>query len=165
MRASNLRYTVRRLLCGDTDDTFVQLFRYTFVGGLAFVVDFASLFAFTEFLGIHYLVSAALAFVLGLTTNYLLSLAWVFSRRRMAKPMVEFLIFAAIGVIGLGMNEAILWLLTGLAGVHYLVSKLVSTAVVYLWNFFARKYVLFSRPGEATCPNELPSSSGEDPRA
>jgi hypothetical protein len=37
----------------------VQIVRYTFVGGLAFLVDFGVLFALTQFLGIHYLVSAA----------------------------------------------------------------------------------------------------------
>jgi len=64
---------LERLLLRPTDSTLVQLLRYTFVGGLAFIVDLGSLFALTEFAGLHYLVSASLSFLLGLATNYTLS--------------------------------------------------------------------------------------------
>ena len=160
----DVRTILRGLLHDKTNNTLVQLFRYTIVGGLAFVVDFGSLFAFTEYLGIHYLVSAALAFILGLFTNYLLSLMWVFSQRSMSSPLAEFLIFAAIGLIGLGMNEVLIWTLTEIVGFHYLASKLCSTGIVYLWNFFARKFTLFSQSGVSTCQNKQPSSSEEGPQ-
>jgi len=135
---------VRALILGETDSTIIQLFRYVFVGGLAFVVDFGSLIGLTELAGIPYLGSAAIAFLLGLLTNYLLSIAWVFSRRSVGSAWTEFVVFAIIGVVGLGMNELILWGLTGGLGLWYPLSKLVSTAVVFGWNFGARKLALFS---------------------
>jgi len=49
-----------KLLTRKTDNTLVQLFRYSFVGGFAFLLDFGSLFALTEFVGLHYLVSAVI---------------------------------------------------------------------------------------------------------
>lgn len=126
-----------------TNNTFIQLFRYTFAGGIAFIVDFGSLFCLTEFFSIHYLISAAFAFILGLTTNYLLSIIWVFSSRNVGKKWLEFIIFAIIGIIGLGMNEFVIWFFTEKAMFHYLLSKIISTIIVYSWNFFARKYLLF----------------------
>ncbi|GBC60668.1 GtrA family protein [Desulfonema ishimotonii] len=126
-----------------TDNTLIQLFRYTFVGGGAFVVDVGSLFIFTEYLGIHYLTSAAVAFILGLMTNYLLSVSWVFNRRTIGSRWAEFGIFALIGLIGLGLNEALIWSCTEYLGLHYLMSKIISTALIYIWNFSARKAVLF----------------------
>jgi putative flippase GtrA len=133
------------LFRGSTDRTIVQLFRYLFVGGGAFLVDFGSLYVFTEFAGLHYLMAAALAFLLGLFTNYLLSVSWVFASRRMENRWVEFAVFGLIGVVGLGLNELIMWQCTESLGLHYLVSKLVAAAVVMFWNFFARKYALFRR--------------------
>jgi hypothetical protein len=50
---------LRRLFIDKTDSTLIQLFRYTFVGGIAFLVDFGSLYALTEYARVHYLVSAA----------------------------------------------------------------------------------------------------------
>lgn len=137
------RALVRRLLVGDEDGLLIQLFRYSLVGGLAFVVDFGSLFAFTEYAGLHYLAANALAFLLGLTTNYLLSISWVFSRRTLDNRTGEFAVFAGVGLVGLGINEGIMWLMTDLVGMYYMGSKVVSTGVGLVWNFGARKALLF----------------------
>lgn len=128
---------------GRTDNTLIQLFRYLFVGGTAFVVDFGSLWALTESGGLHYLVAAAVAFVLGLITNYSLSIRWVFSSRTLGNRWAEFAVFGLIGVVGLGLNELIIWQCTESLGFHYLVSKIVASVIVLFWNFFARKYALF----------------------
>ena len=126
-----------------TDSTLIQLFRYGFVGGIAFLVDYGTLYVLTEFLGLHYLLSATLAFVMGLVTNYLLSIAWVFNSHKSRSRWAEFTVFALIGIIGLGLNALIMYLCTDLLGMHYLISKLVSTVMVFFWNFFARKTILF----------------------
>ena len=126
-----------------SDATLSQLCRYTLVGAIAFAFDFGALFGFTHFLGVHYLLSAGMAFLIGLCVNYALSTQWVFRRRSIRSKSVEFLLFALIGVAGLGLNELLIWFFTEITGFHYLLSKIVSTVFVYLWNFFARKYSLF----------------------
>ncbi len=145
--ANSFRFTLsfmNSLLKGKTDSTSVQFFRYTLVGGVAYIVDFGTLFSVTEFMAVHYLWSAAIAFMLGLTVNYVLSTAWVFSKRSSRSRLTEFLVFGLIGVAGLGLNELFIWLFTELMLFHYLVSKIFSTFFVYLWNFFARKFALFN---------------------
>jgi len=134
---------LRNLLRGSTDSTLVQLFRYTFVGGAAFVFDFSFLYILTEFMGLHYLLSASLSFLLGLTVNYVLSILWVFSSHALRSRWAEFAVFAVVGIVGLGLNALFMWLFTEVAGLHYLLSKIVSTILVFLWNFFARKVSLF----------------------
>lgn len=80
------------LLTVQTNSILIQLLRYTVVGGLAFIVDFSTLYFFTEFFGFHYLISAAIAFIFGLIVNYYLSIKWVFSTRKMNNVLTEFLI-------------------------------------------------------------------------
>ena len=55
----------------------------------------------------------------------------------------EFVVFAVIGLIGLGFNEGSMWFLKERVHLHYLLAKIDSAALVFLWNFFARKYSLF----------------------
>lgn len=136
---------VNKLFVEPTENVILQLFRYGFVGGAAFVVDYATLFVLTNNVGVQYLWSAAIAFVLGLVANYLLSISWVFRNRGDLSRWQEFLFFAVIGVVGLGFNELIMYACTGLMHIHYMVSKLISTAIVFFWNFFARKYLLFTK--------------------
>ena len=141
----NLRLITSRLLKEKTDNVFIQLFRYCFVGGLAFLVDYGLLYFLSDKLGIHYLISASIAFIAGLIVNYVISTYWVFSVSKYKEKGKEFAIFALIGVIGLGLTEGLMWLFTDVAGLHYMFSKLITAAIVLLWNFFARKIILFSK--------------------
>ena len=132
-----------KLFYGSTDKLLVQFVRYFFVGGFAFVVDFGLLYILTEYAGLHYLLSATLSFIAGLLVNYIISCLWVFNGSKFKNRLVEFLFFAAIGVVGLALNDALIWLFTDCIGTHYMFSKIVAAAIVYLWNFFARKYLVF----------------------
>lgn len=140
-----MRKWLEKLFKDDTDSLFIQLFRYGFVGGAAFIVDYGALFLLTEVFGLHYLLSATISFILGLITNYLLSISWVFNNRTMGNRWAEFTVFAIIGIIGLGLNALIMYLCTDKMGIHYLLSKIISTILVFFWNFFARKIVLFKK--------------------
>lgn len=128
---------------GKTDRVGVQFIRYFFVGGTAFIFDFSVLFFLTSILGIYYLISAAISFGGGLIVNYTLSVFWVFNQRRVNNKNVEFMIFSIIGVLGLFMTEALMWWFTDNIGFYYLISKIITSAIVLLWNFTARKFFLF----------------------
>ncbi len=136
---------IQSVFKGKANSTFLQLFRYTFVGGLAFIVDFGTLYILTEYFNIHYLVSGGIAFIFGLIINYFLSVKWVFNNRAMENRLIEFLLFTLIGLVGLGLNELFLWILTDILLIYYLLSKIITTILVYLWNFFARKIILFNK--------------------
>lgn len=138
-----MQHTIDKILRKRTDNITIQFFRSIIAGGIATVVDFGALYSLTEFLNIYYLISAAIAFILGVSTNYTLSILWVFSRRRLGKKWLEFVIFAIIGIIGLSLNELIIWFFTEYVHFHYLLSKVVSTIIVFTWNFLARKFILF----------------------
>lgn len=129
----------------NNSSTFVQLLRYGVVGAISFAVDFGGLWILKEIIGIFYLWSAAISFILGLITNYLLSTIWVFKEKRFDNYWIEFSIFAIIGIIGLAFNEVIIYVSTDILGFYYLIGKIVSTIMVFFWNFFARKIILFKK--------------------
>lgn len=128
-----------------TNTTSVQLFRYFFVGGISFIIDSFFLFFLTEIGKINYLISAAISFLLGLACNYILSISWVFSERVLENRWMEFSLFSVIGIVGVLLNEGLIWVLTEKIRIYYLYSKIITAAIVFFWNFFARKIGLFSK--------------------
>lgn len=138
-----MKTLMKKLFKDDTEKTMIQLFRYTFVGGAAFLVDIGSLYILTSFVGIYYLISAAIAFILGLIANYILSIGWVFNNRTLNSAKLEFGVFALIGVVGLGFNEVLIWFFTDYVHIFYLISKMIAAVLILFWNFFARKFTLF----------------------
>ena len=131
------------LLNKKSNNPLIQFFRYALVGGVAFVVDFGLLFILTDKIGIYYLLSATISFICGLLINYTLSIRWVFAKRRLSDTRMEFVIFGIIGIIGVGINNAIIWCGVEIAGLHYLWSKIIAGMAVLLWNFIARRQTLF----------------------
>ena len=70
---------LKKLVAGKTDNTFIQFFRYLFVGGAATVVDWgSSTLIFKLLFGGKYAVAAnTIGFVLGLITNFFISIIFI----------------------------------------------------------------------------------------
>ena len=115
-----------------------QILKFGVVGGIAFVIDYALLYALTEFVGIHYLISSIISFSVSVIFNYILSVKWVFDVKK-KQGTKEFIIFIILSVIGLGINSLIMYLMVDTLKIHYMISKLVSTFIVMVYNFITRK--------------------------
>ncbi len=134
---------LKKIFYKKSNNLFLQSVQYAFGGGVAFIVDFSFLYLFTNFFHVYYLLSAAFAYMIGSAIHYIFSVLVVFPSRSFENRTIEFTIFALIGIIGLGMNEALMWFFTGRIGFHYLYSKLIATGFIFFWNFSTRKFVLF----------------------
>ena len=133
----------RKLFSIKSDKTVIHLLRSIFSSNIAFSVDFGILVLLTEVFHIHYLISNGAGFIIGTTVSYILSIYWVFSKRRLENTHLEYWLFILIGLTGVGLNEIFIWFFTEHLHVYYLISKVISGSTVFFFNFFTRKYVLF----------------------
>lgn len=116
-----------------------QFSRYFAAAGIGYIVDFTTLYIFHEILHVHYLLAAAVGFTFGIIVLYVLSRLFVFGEPKVKSKTAEIGLFVLIGVGGLIILTILMWLLTGLAGINYLLAKILATVIVYGWNFFARR--------------------------
>ena len=123
-----------------------QFLRYLVTGGFAFVADFG-LFALCLYgFGWHYLLANLVGLVAGLVLNYLMSVLWVFTAcKRILKTQkgIEFVLFALVGIAGVGINQVLMYLMVDGLGINEMVSKMIAAVLVLMWNFGARKLMLF----------------------
>ncbi len=147
-----------KLFVNRSSHVLVQFFRYSLVGTFAFLLDAGLLFLLInfDFFRQYYLLAASLSFLLGITVNYILSIRWVFADRSVKNPLIEFGVFALIGLSGLMLNLFFIWFFTEHVftslfwieekRLRIMIAKLFATAIVYLWNFTAKKVLLFRKP-------------------
>ena len=130
-----------------TNNWLIQFIRYFFVGGIAAVVNISLLFIFTDLCNVNYVISNIVAFVFGLIVNYCLSKKTVFINDNSVNKYFEFIMYAIIGIIGLGIDTLMLWIFTDKFKIYYMLSKIISTMITFVWNFGARKllYKLFDK--------------------
>ncbi|MBE6465458.1 MAG: GtrA family protein [Eggerthellaceae bacterium] len=131
-----------------------QFMKFGVVGVIAFVIDYGLLALLTEVFSVNYLVSATISFTVSVIFNYIASMRYVFTHKEDMSRRREFVIFVILSVIGLLINNLCMWAGVELAGIHYLITKIVATAIVMVWNFVTRK--IFLDAGDA--PQEGASS-------
>lgn len=124
-----------------------QIVKFGIVGVLAFVIDYAVLFALVEFFHMDSIAAATISFTVSVIFNYLASMKYVFVGRADQSKRTQFIIFIILSVIGLLINDGIMWMLNSILKgfiptYYYLVSKIVATAIVMVWNFVSRKIFL-----------------------
>ncbi len=122
----------------------VQFLRYGFMSAVALAVDIGLLLLLTEILSIHYVVAASVAFLAGAGVVYVGSIYWVFPKRTLKDVRKEVTIFILVGVAGLALTDAILYIAVEWSEQTVLVGKLWATVLVFFFNFTVRKFLLFT---------------------
>ena len=117
---------------------FWEVFRFVPVGGGCFLLEYGLLYTLTEYAGLHYLWSSAIAFVVSLLVNYWLCVAVVFQGAGKQSFSQRFL-FIGSSIAGLAINQACMWLLVDKAGLYYMVAKLITSAIVMVWNYILKR--------------------------
>jgi putative flippase GtrA len=120
-----------------------EAIRYLFASVAALTCDAAILAISVNWFGLLPWVGGAIAYLAGLVLVYLLSIGWVFDRRAIDNPVGEFAIFAALGLVGLILNSATLYIGTA-AGLSLPIAKGLSAMIGFTTNFVSRKAILFS---------------------
>ncbi len=121
---------------------FKQFIKFTATGMSCFAIDFSIMVFLTEVCGIRYLLSSGISFTIATAVNYLISVNWVYSVRDKRIKKIEFIIFISLSAIGLGLNQALMWLMVEKLNIYYMASKVVSGATVGFYNFTTRKIYL-----------------------
>ncbi len=136
--------TLKTRIKKKTDNVFIQIIRYFISGVIAAVADFGLLYLLTEFLDFYYLLSAVISFSVGLLITYLFSITWIFNQRRINNRWIELLIFSSIGAVGLLLTYLFMQYFTEVIHLHYMLSKVLTTIIVFFWNFLTKRFVLFT---------------------
>ena len=117
-----------------------QILKFGFVGILAFFIDYGLMIFCTEVLGIYYLWSSLISFTVSVIFNYIMSVKWVFNVDNGKTQTQNLVFFITFSVIGLGLNQLLMWLDVDKIGINYMIVKLFATGVVMVFNYITRKW-------------------------
>ena len=121
----------------------VKLFaKYIVFAGFATLVDLGLLYSLTEFLHIWYFYSAIFSYFVGMVTNYLLNKYLNFMNKS-KRIIPQFTLFIIVALIGLGLNQLILYYLVEFAGLWYMTAKIIAIFIVMFWSFYGHKKLTF----------------------
>lgn len=117
------------------DSALLKYFiKFCVVGGSGVVVDFAITYLCKERLKLNKYLSNSLGFAIAATTNFLLNRWWTFNSLE-ADISIQYLKFITIALVGLIINNSVIYLLNDKLRWNFYFSKLFAIGVVTFWNF------------------------------
>jgi putative flippase GtrA len=98
------------------------------------LVDFGFTWLLKERAKVNKYIANSCGFILAATSNYVWNRLWTFQSAN-EQIASEFLSFFAIALIGIALNNLILWILTDKFRLNFYLSKVCAICLVTLWNF------------------------------
>ncbi|MDY4920164.1 MAG: GtrA family protein [Phascolarctobacterium sp.] len=134
-----------------TDSEFIKLVLYLFVGGTAALVEWALFYVFINYLlgGLGWslttltMTATALAFSLSTLVHYFLGNILVFDSGSKYKKGKELSLVFLVSIMGLGFNLLLMYIFVTLLAWEPMLSKLLTSCIVVVWNYLSRKKWIF----------------------
>ena len=121
----------------------MELLLYLVVGGCATLSEWVLFYVFDKVLP-HYMLSTVLAYILSTFVNWLLGRILVFKNSGKSLIREIFEVYLA-SVVGLLLNLLIMWVTVDFLFVNEMIAKMLSTAIVFIYNFLVRKLLIYKR--------------------
>ncbi len=118
----------------------IEFMRFLVIGGIGFIIDYSCMFILTEFMQINYLLSSMISFSFSATLNYIFCSRWVFKAKK--ENVKSAAVFFLVSIIGLALNTFIINILVEKYNIYYMISKIISSIIVVIWNYTIKKKVI-----------------------
>lgn len=123
--------------------------RYVVVGVSSLAVDYTVLLVLFHVFGVNVAVASIIAMVCGLVVNFMLNKLWSFKAEGGTKQSIkQAVLYGTLVVVNLAFTS---WFASYMLTLHIgpEISKLVSTAIITLWNYILYKLLIFKAPEPA----------------
>jgi putative flippase GtrA len=125
------------------DNVFIWKFiKFCAVGFSGMFIDFGTTWLLKEKLNVNKYIANSTGFILAASSNYLINRFWTFHSIN-PRIATEYLSFISISLIGLAINNFVIYLLNGRMKLNFYLSKLMAIGVVTVWNFFMNYLITF----------------------
>lgn len=116
--------------------------RYFIAGGTAGVTDLILLYAFHHVFGIHYLLSAIIAFIIAFFMSFTFHKFWTF-RSHDEKTHKQMIMYLFSSLFGLFLNTLLMYVFVDFFGVGVILSQIIVGLLVAVCSFFISRNIVF----------------------
>ena len=122
-----------------------EFFKFAFVGFIGTFINLAVLYMLTDMMGIYYVLSAIVSFMVAMTSNFILNKTWTFKEKAKEKIANKYFTFFVVSITALVFNLFFLYIFTEYLHIYYLISQVLSIGIGLIINFMGNKIWTFSK--------------------
>jgi len=120
----------------------LKIFKFCIVGFSGMAIDFGTTWVFKESLKVNKYIANSLGFIFASSWNFALNRFWTF-QSLYPKVAIQYFTFLSISVVGLGLNNLVVYILHGRFRMNFYLAKLAAVVIVTSWNFLMNYFFTF----------------------
>ena len=136
---------INRLGLAERPRELVRFLKFATVGAIGMVVDLTVLNVMHKVVGLPLLVANTISFTTAVISNFTWNRLWTFPESRQRAILPQLGQFALVNVVGLAINNLVLWAVFHLTTQlvpdpwDYNLAKVIAIGVVLFWNYFVNR--------------------------
>lgn len=134
-------------VCAPFMRRYERVWRFLVAGSSAAAVDLGLLYVLTEWTGLHYLLSAVLAFIVAFCVSFFLQKFWTFQDHSVERVHSQVVLYFVIAVGNLGLNTLLMYFFVEKLHLWYFSAQIIIGALLACGGFFVARNFVFRKHG------------------
>jgi dolichol-phosphate mannosyltransferase len=126
-----------------------RVFKFLIAGCAGAFTNLALLYFFTDILGVWYLASSSLAFIVSFFVSFFLQKFWTFSDKAKESLLKQMGVYLAVALTNLVINGLLMYLLVDGFKIWYMFSQFTVSGVIALESYWVYKIFIFNKDVKA----------------
>ena len=123
--------------------TFIQMVKYVITGSVSFASYILLIYILTDWIGIWKYVSITVSHLIVFWLNFLLTKYWTFKEKQNNTMKRQLIYYTCLFFVNLFLTYLIVYILTDILGVYYIIPPIICNAMIVGWNFILYKKVIY----------------------
>jgi len=124
---------------------YKQIIKYLIAGSTAAFTDLALLYIFTDILGIWYLISTSLAFIIAFFVSFFLQKFWTFRDSDKEIMYKQMGIYLAVTLANFMINVAMMYIFVDGFKIWYMLAQFIISGLIAFESYFVYKTFIFNK--------------------
>ena len=121
------------------------LLRYLVAGITGASTQIGLLYVFTDIVGLWYIYSSLLAFLIAIIISFTLQKFWTFADGEIKKAHYQFAYYMGVAVLGIFINTIFMYIFVSIFGIWYILAQIITGGIIAVFNFIMYKFFIFNR--------------------
>ena len=117
--------------------------KFIISGGTAAIVNLLLLYFFTDIVGLWYITSSVLSFIVAFVVSFCFQKFWTFQDGSTDKMHTQVAFYLVVTVTNLCINTFFIYLLVEFFAVHYLFAQIITGIIIACESFFVYRIFIF----------------------
>ena len=126
--------------CFSKKEFSCEFIKFAIIGILNTIIHLAILYSLTEYFHVYYLISSTIGFIFAVTNSFIFNTLWTFKKNIKERIYSRYTKFFIISTIAAIISVSLLYLITELFGIWYVLSQLIATTITLTINFMGNKF-------------------------